>query len=121
MSSAQWDHMRAIFNSHLVLTLSLCVLIVGCGLFSKIEKDRSAGELISIIVQVAKNADIESLAARHKDLNLAVVKVLSARMNTWEMTINYKREDIGNALNLLKQDDNITHVQLNHEAEQRND
>ena len=112
--------MKVIFKSELVVLLSLCILIAGCGLFSKSEKGQDSGKQISIIVQLRKNADIESLAAQHKTLNLKAVKILSARMNTWEMTINYRLEDVDKALRLLKDSQTIINAQLNHEVKQRN-
>ena len=115
------ESMRTNFKLHLILFVLACIFAIGCNIFSKSEKQKGPGELISIIVQVRKNTDIESLVMRHKDLNLVAVKLLSARMGTWEMTINYRRTEVNIAMNLLKQNESIANVQLNHKIDMRND
>ncbi|PCH94412.1 MAG: hypothetical protein COB85_05640 [Bacteroidetes bacterium] len=113
--------MRTIFDTCLILAVILAYSVVGCGLFSKTENGSGSDGQISIIVQVVKNTDIESLILTHRNMRLTSVKLLSARMGTWEMTINYKLKSVQKALRLLNENPTIINAQLNHEVQQRND
>jgi len=105
----------------LVVTLVFWFLFTtGCKVNQKAQASDLIEETTEIIVQLQKNADIESLQKEFEGIKLISKKVLSSRMSTWLMTIQVTKTDIGASLEQLKAHDNIINAQLNHKnVEQR--
>ncbi len=90
--------------------LFFLILIMSVSIYSQ-EKNFVEGELI---LQLTKNTSPQELENSFRAIDLNNTRLLSKRMNIWLFSYNPGKISAGNVLSQLKQDKNVSIVQLNH-------
>ena len=113
--------LRALRN--LLFLILLCCAIPACKGGEKGAKSSKNAKEVELILQLRNSADITAVCQAHIDVELKSIKVLSARMRTWLVTVKSTGEEMTKEIIVkLKTDMDIVNVQLNHKnVEQRDE
>ena len=99
----------------------LTFVIASCKGGKEISNADKGKKEVELILQMRKAAEINLICQSHTEVGLRSIKVLSARMGTWLVSVLSSSDEMTEEImKTLKMDVDIVNIQLNHKnVEQR--